>query len=135
MNETVSLKQQLEAFENGTMLASDGRKDDNGCWNFYDWFCEETSLKAKSERLMRMVKRFVKAHPELNLNTHYVWFKNNCPMNGPLYDDIRISDMLSGNNVWVITSKSRYIGKAKLYKAPNYNTPYREGKTFSDLLK
>ena len=24
-------------------------------------------------------------------NTHYVWFKNNCPAYGDLYDDIRIS--------------------------------------------
>jgi hypothetical protein len=42
----ITLKQQLEAFDKGIILDSDGGESD--CYNFYDWFCKDTSLKNKS---------------------------------------------------------------------------------------
>ena len=30
---------------------------------------------------------------EANLGSSYVWFKNNRPLNGPLYDDFRIANL------------------------------------------
>lgn len=132
----VTLKDQLEAFKNGTILASDGRTGSDGCWNFYDWFCKDSALEAKSRKLMRMLVRFVKAHPELDLTKHYAWFKNNCPMCGPLYDDIRITEMKDdGVNYWVIIPKSGHTGKAELYRWPEYGKPIKEGRTFTDLIK
>jgi len=131
----MTLRKQLEAFERGEILGYRGEIDDKGCWNFYDWFCNNTSLKNKAKRLMGYTKRFVKAHPELDIDAHHVWFKNNCPMNGPLYDDIRITENKEdGQNVWVITPKSGHTGKAELHHYSNFQKPILEGAKFADLL-
>lgn len=131
----MTLRQQIEAFENGKILAFSGELDDAGCWNFYDWFCNDSALQAKAVRLMKKVIKFVKANPDLDLDTHHVWFKNNCPMVGPLYDDIRITQNFGDEvNYYVIIPKSGHTGKAELYKYPEYNNPIKTGDTFKDLL-
>jgi len=101
-----TLKKQLEAFEKGIYLDSYGNED-SGCYNFYDWFCKDYALKAKADKLFKQVKRWVKFR---NTDTEkvYVFFKNNCPMSGPLYDDFRICDIETGDVIWTVTPKHRY---------------------------
>ena len=43
---TTNLKQQLDGFKNGLYLDSEGNNDK--CFNFYDWFCKDKSLKNKA---------------------------------------------------------------------------------------
>jgi hypothetical protein len=38
-----NLKMQLEAFAQGRFLDSEGKED--SFFNFYDWFCKDTSLE------------------------------------------------------------------------------------------
>lgn len=59
------------------------------CYGFYDWFCRDSSLKNKSKYLMNKVNQLVKLNV-IDPKTTTVTFKNNCPMNGSLYDDIRL---------------------------------------------
>jgi hypothetical protein len=113
-----TLKTQLEAFNNGTIIDCGGFEDNSGCYNFYDWFCNDKSLKAKSEKLFRQVKKFVKVF-NVDLDKHYVFFKNNCPMRGPLYDDFRICDIESGNVVWTVTPKSGHSFEAEIWGSKN----------------
>ncbi len=138
-----TLRTQLEAFANGIILDSDGKQ--SACYNFYDWFCNDTSLENKAKALFPKVKRFLKSHPEINLDTHYVFFKNNCPMVGSLYDDFRIVDIESGNVVFTVTPQ-RVIRGRNRYDAPvtqselwgrsnDFKAPLKEGKTFLDLFK
>ena len=54
-----TLRQQLEAFENGVFLDSDGQED-TGCFVFYDWFCKDSSLKRKATGLFKKTKMFAK---------------------------------------------------------------------------
>jgi hypothetical protein len=129
-----SLRQQLEAFDKGIYLDSNGKE--SWCYNFYDWFCKDESLKRKADTLFRQVKKFVAANPSINIDTHYVWFKNNCPMNGPLYDDFRISDLIEGDVQYNVTAKSGHSGQAEVYSRSNgFEEPVRTGKTFSDLVR
>ena len=131
MNPT--LRQQLEAFENGIFLDSDGSKD-SGCFVFYDWFCRDSSLKNKSIKLFKQVKLFVKMK-DVDLDSTYVFFKNNCPVGGSLYDDFRICNYDSGNVIFTVTPKSGHTGQAELWgKDNNFEEPIKTGKTFTDLL-
>ncbi len=66
------------------------------CFNFYDWFCKESSLKNKAIMHSKKLKFLVEAGI-LNANKTYAWFKNNCPGSGTLYDDIRISTLDDGD--------------------------------------
>jgi len=62
------------------------------CWSFYDWFCNTDSLERRAKAVIPKLKWLVK-HGIINGDKNYVWLKNNCPMNGSLYDDIRISTL------------------------------------------
>ena len=79
-----TLRQQLEAFNNGIMLDSDGSID-SGCFNFYDWFCSDKALENKSIKLFKQVKTFIKHHPEINLDTHPEYIVNNYQKYGYTY--------------------------------------------------
>ena len=79
---------------------------------WYDWFCNTSSLRNKTYKMGRIVKQ-VKDGGKVDLDNWYVWFKNNCPMVGPLYDDFRFADRKSGDVQFTITiddkrAKSKY---------------------------
>ena len=129
----ITLKQQLDSFENGIILDSEGGVND--CYNFYDWFCSDKALKAKSEKLFKMVKRWIKFR---NTDTEkvYVFFKNNCPGNGSLYDDFRICDRETGDVVWTITPKCGHSGKTEIWgKQNNFKEPIAVGKNMNEIYK
>lgn len=129
-----TLRQQLEAFDKGIYL--DGEGKESWCFNFYDWFCKEQSLKRKADTLFKQVKKFVGANPSIDLDKHYVFFKNNCPMNGPLYDDFRICDIQEGDVQYNVTAKSGHSGQAEVYtRANGFHEPARTGATFTNLIK
>lgn len=113
---TFNLKQQFEAFNQGRIVDSNG--SENGCFNFYDWFCSDKSLERKSKKLYRAAIKFCNKF-NVDLEKHYVFFKNNCPCSGPLYDDFRICDIESGDVIYNVTPKSGHTGQAEIYSAEN----------------
>lgn len=58
--------------------------------NFYDWFCSSRSLSSRMLKLVPKLK-FMVDQGIIDAEKSYVWFKNNYPLVGQLYDDIRIS--------------------------------------------
>lgn len=133
-NKQITLREQLEAFDKGIYIDSGGKV--SGCYNFYDWFCKDELLQKKADKLFRQVKKFIAANPSIDPDKHYVWFKNNCPMNGPLYDDFRISDIAEGEVQYNVTAKSGHTGQAEVYtRATGFHEPLRTGKIFSDLIR
>ena len=114
-----NLKQQIAAWKNGrVLLATDGNENEAGFYGFYDWFCKDSSLRIRAERLMPKVIRFVKSKPNLNLEKHYVFFKNNCPVVGPTYDDFRICDA-AGDVVYTVVPRCTHSGKAEVWGREN----------------
>jgi hypothetical protein len=75
---------------------ADPENNSDEFFGFYDWFCNEKALKAKALTFVPKLKFLVK-EGILDGNKLYVWFKNNCPMNGSLYDDMRISSLDNEN--------------------------------------
>jgi hypothetical protein len=136
MAHSVTLRLQLDELAKGNILSSSGGINKSGCWNFYDWFCKDSSLESKGRRLMRMVSKFIKANPDIDIDKHYTFFKNNCPMCGPLYDDFRICDCETGDVIFNVTPKSGHTGKAEVYcKSNGFGGPFQVADTFTGLLK
>lgn len=69
---------------------------------WYDWFCKDKSLSGKLKRMLPMIKRVAESS-KVDKDTMYLFFKNNCPMMGPLYDDFRICSIENGDVLWTIT--------------------------------
>ena len=108
---------------------------------WYDWFCRETSLINKGESLLKKLKAVVNANRKasniggrFDEHTSYVWFKNNCPMRGSLYDDFRICNIASGDVIFTITPRSGHTGEAEVWGKPNgFAEPIVQG-TWKDVL-
>ena len=100
--EKTTLKQQIEELKNSGKVLDYNGNIDHKFANFYDWFCRVSSLPNKGLALMKKVKSIVKVLPNLDLEKTYVFFKNNCPCVGNLYDSFSICDLESGNVLyWV----------------------------------
>lgn len=91
--------------ENDTQL----RYLSNDTW--YDWFCKDKSLLGKTRKLGKVVKFMTKLLGD-EAKEYYVIFKNNCPIRGKLYDDIRIW-RYDETKFFVVTPKCGHNGKAK----------------------
>ena len=127
-----TLAAQLNAFESGQIMEPNGTV--GNCFNFYDWFCKDSSLERKAHALFPRVKRFLKEHPEIDIHSTYVFFKNNCPMNGPLYDDFRICN--ENEVIYTVTPKSGHSGQAEIWgkNAEGRFECLKRAKTFSKLF-
>ena len=127
----VNLAEQLNAFASGRIIDSEG--DQNTCFNFYDWFCKDSALERKANILFPKVKKFIESTRVDILDT-YVFFKNNCPMNGPLYDDLRICD--DNGVLFTVIPKCGHSGKAEIW-GKNDSGKFeclKQAETFSKLF-
>jgi len=80
---------------------------------WYDWFCKETSLANRLKKMVATVKIAAKS-ALINPEKVYVFFKNNCPLNGGTYDSFSICDIESGDVLyWVGFNVSYDNGKTK----------------------
>lgn len=68
---------------------------------WFDWFCSQYALAAKTQFLGHKLMTILNSKKFDNDKT-YVWFKNNCPVVGPLYDDFRIADLQTGDVIFTI---------------------------------
>ena len=90
------------------------------CFNFYDWFCKTSSLQSKSETLIDKLKSILKNNKRFDPTKCYVFFKNNCPGCGDLYDDFRICDIESRDVLYTVApSDSHKNGQATVWGIDN----------------
>jgi len=126
-----TLRKQFEAYDKRPRVWLDSDGDESWCFNFYDWFCKDSSLENRAKRLMPTARRFAQKMG-IDLDTHYVFFKNNCPMNGPLRDDFRICEVETGDVVWTVTPNHQ--GRCEIWGSENrFDKPIYEGYGIRDF--
>ena len=88
MKEPITIREWIANYNKGFYDSPSFRTQCEAGW--YDWFCKDTSL---ANRLKKMAKTICKIINPFILDNYYVWFKNNCPCVGPLYDDFRFEPL------------------------------------------
>lgn len=90
----MSIKTFVERFKRGDFNYSSKITQCEACW--YDWFCKDSALAGKTKKLGAKVCK-IENSKRFNKETSYVFFKNNCPFVGALYDQFSICDIESGD--------------------------------------
>ena len=113
MRENISVRQWQTLYRLGAFRGKDLATQCSAGW--YDWFCRDESLAG---RLKQIAPAVMGVTDPFILDNFYVWFKNNCPLNGPLYDDARfepLSGERGGNYFLVIKDSPHEKSKWTLY--------------------
>lgn len=96
------------------------------CYGFYDWFCRDSSLKNKAKVLFSKVKSIARSG-KFDPTKTYVFFKNNCPGFGKLYDDFRICDIETRDVLYTVSPSNRN-GEADVWGVDNdFEEPLAKG--------
>ena len=138
MKDRISINEWINKFLSGKFDSQDVRVQIQAGW--YDWFCKDSSLANKTKKMGNIVRQ-VKRGGKVNLDDWYVWFKNNCPLNGPLYDDFRFASLETGDVQFTIQinccwNKHRYTVYGRTPDGEgHWDEPLFESDSLKDLVK
>jgi thiol-disulfide isomerase/thioredoxin len=105
MEDRISIRQWLENFRAGKYASADRETQCDAGW--YDWFCRDDTLAIRLYKLAPKVEQIAKSY-KVDIDKQHVFFKNNCPMYGKLYDDFRICDMETRNVIFTVIPRTGF---------------------------
>ena len=134
MDKQIKLSEWIQRFNSGEFKNKNTKTQIEAGW--FDWFCRDTSLANKTKKMGNIIKQ-IKTGGKVDLETSYVWFKNNCPLSGPLYDDFRIADIETNNNLIVVQidcfrNDSKYTAYERL---DGFEKPVFQSNSSRELVK
>ena len=134
MTDELSVRQWQEQFRAGAFNAGDIYTQCRAGW--YDWFCQDEALAGRLKKIARVVMGIT---DPFILDNYYVWFKNNCPLDGPLYDDARFEPLSGerGGKYFVISLDSPHerMKWALTTERFGFDTPEFECRNVRDMVK
>ena len=142
----ISVAEWIKNFQQGKYCYVDRQTQISAGW--YDWFCQTNRLREKTYKMGKIIAQ-IKEGGKVDLNNWYVWFKNNCPCSGPLYDDFRFARRDTGDVMFTIQidccwNKSKYAvwgrkplpnGEYEEHFGANNEPPLFECGNLRDLVK
>lgn len=139
MEKRINVLAWIDSFNNGDFDKEDVKTQIEAGW--YDWFCKDSSLLRKTQRMGRIIAKLNQGG-KADLANCYVWFKNNCPLNGPLYDDFRFADLETGEVQFTIQldccwNNHKYVvwGRREKGKEFNHDKPLFETDSVKELVE
>ncbi len=139
MEKRINVLAWIDRFNNGDFDKEDVKIQIEAGW--YDWFCKDSSLLRKTQRMGRIIAKLNQGG-KVDLVNCYVWFKNNCPLNGPLYDDFRFADLETGEVQFTVQldccwNNHKYVvwGRRKKGKEFNHDKPLFETDSVKELVE
>ena len=109
MRDKISVREWQEKYRAGEYKSRDCNTQVRAGW--HDWFCGDDALAGRLERISPVVMGITEP---FILDNYYVWFKNNCPLSGPLYDDVRFEPLCGERDgKYFIVTKDSPHEKAK----------------------
>ena len=130
----LTIREYLKRFDEGAFMATDVNTQIEAGW--FDWFCRDESLRNKTISLTRKLKQIVGSN-KINMDGMYVFFKNNCPVDGKLYDDFRICDVKTRDVIYTIVPSNGHVvmsGKAEVWGRENDFDEALVAGTWNDVL-
>ena len=134
MPDEISVRQWQEKFRAGAFNLQDRYTQCAAGW--YDWFCQDHALAGRLKKIGRVVMGITDL---FILDNYYVWFKNNCPLDGPLYDDARFEPLTGerGGKYFVVSLDSPHerFKWALVTERYGFNAPEFDCRDIREMVK